>query len=63
MLAGTDLLIAGNNLERNPDALAQGIRAIQTLLDQGRISEERIRASLRRIDLLLQFVTGGEIQV
>ena len=59
VLAGADLLIVGNNLERNPDALAQGMAAIQELLDQGRISEERIRSSLRRIDLLLQFITRG----
>ena len=59
VLAGADLLIVGNNLERNPNALAQGIAAVQELLDQGRISEGRIRASFRRIDLLLQFVSRG----
>lgn len=57
VLAGADLLIVGNNLERNPNALEQGMEAIQEILDQGRINEERIRASLRRIELLLQFVT------
>ena len=55
VLAGADLLIVGNNLERNPDALEQGVRAVQDLLDQGRISEERVRASLRRVELLLHF--------
>jgi beta-N-acetylhexosaminidase len=60
VLAGTDLLIVGNNLERNPDALELGVQAVQELLDQGKVSEERILASLRRIDLLLQFVTRGE---
>ena len=55
VLAGADLLIVGNNLERNPDALQQGIQAVQELLDQGRISEKRIRASLQRVELLLQF--------
>lgn len=61
VLAGTDLLIVGNNLERDPDALEQGIAAIQELLDQGRVSEERIQESLRRIDLLLQFCTRREL--
>ncbi|MCW5214185.1 beta-N-acetylhexosaminidase, partial [Desulfobulbus sp. US5] len=42
VLAGADLLIVGNNLERNPDALEQGVQAVQELLDQGRISEKRI---------------------
>ncbi|MCI5140104.1 MAG: glycoside hydrolase family 3, partial [Candidatus Electrothrix sp. AR1] len=55
VIAGADLLIVGNNLERNPDALQQGIQAVQELLDQGRISEKRLRASLQRIELLLQF--------
>ncbi|MCI5210735.1 MAG: hypothetical protein D3910_18550 [Candidatus Electrothrix sp. ATG2] len=60
VLAGADLLIVGNNLERNPGALEQGIAAIEELLDQGRISEERIQASLQRVDLLLQFILRGK---
>ncbi len=55
VLAGADLLIVGNNLERNPDALEQGVQAVQELLDQGRISEKRIHASLQRVELLLHF--------
>ncbi|XOF34829.1 MAG: beta-N-acetylhexosaminidase [Candidatus Electrothrix sp. YB6] len=60
--AGADLLIVGNNLVRNPDALDQGVAAIQELLDQGLVSEERLEQSLQRIQRLLQvnrlFVDG-----
>ncbi len=55
VLAGADLLIVGNNLERNPDALEQGVQAVQELLDQGRISEKHIQASLQRVEVLLHF--------
>ncbi len=52
--AGADLLIVGNNLVRNPDALDQGVAAIQELMDQGLVSEERLEQSLQRIERLLQ---------
>lgn len=54
VLAGADLLIVGNNLERNPDALKQGVAAVEELLDQRVISKDRIQASLQRVDTLLR---------
>lgn len=52
VLAGVDVLVVGNNLAPQDDVVSQGIEAIQDLLDQGRISEERILASLARISAL-----------
>ena len=45
VLAGVDLLIVGNNLVREHDIVARGTRAIEELLDNGRCSEDRIRAA------------------
>lgn len=58
VLAGADLLIIGNNLVRNPDALAQGIAAIEELLASGTVDSSRIQASLLRIAELKQKITG-----
>ena len=58
VLAGTDLLIVGNNLLRHPDALAEGIATVAELLAQGMLDEERIRASLARIAHLKQQING-----
>lgn len=58
VLAGADLLIVGNNLVRNPDALNEGIAAVQELLDNGAATEERIQASLRRIAELKEKING-----
>ncbi len=49
VLAGIDVLVIGNNLALHEDAVTTGIKAIQSLLDRGKISEGRIRASLARI--------------
>ncbi|WP_417911207.1 glycoside hydrolase family 3 protein [Candidatus Electronema sp. PJ] len=54
VLAGADLLIVGNNLVRSPNALAEGIAAIQELLEQGLIEEAQVQASLGRIATLKQ---------
>ncbi len=58
VLAGADLLIVGNNLSRRPEALAEGIAAVQELLDQGLIAEERIMASLARTAALQDNLKG-----
>lgn len=58
VLAGVDLLVVGNNLVRQKDALADGIRAIGKLIDDGRIDERRLLASLRRIRHLKQKIAG-----
>jgi beta-N-acetylhexosaminidase len=52
VLAGADLLIIGNNLQRRPDALAEGMAVVQELLAQGAVDKKRIQASLARIAAL-----------
>ncbi|MGR0480832.1 MAG: glycoside hydrolase family 3 protein [Candidatus Electronema sp. V4] len=61
VLAGADMLIVGNNLSRRPEALAEGAAAVQELLDQGLIEEERIRTSLARIAALHDKLKGERI--
>lgn len=58
VLAGADLLIVGGNLSRSPEALAEGVSAVQELLDQGLLTEERIRTSLARITALHDKLKG-----
>uniref|UniRef100_UPI004055F540 glycoside hydrolase family 3 N-terminal domain-containing protein n=1 Tax=Candidatus Electronema sp. TaxID=2698783 RepID=UPI004055F540 len=58
VLAGADVLIVGNNLSRSPEALAEGVSAVQEVLDQGLITAERIRTSLARITALHDKLKG-----
>ena len=60
ILAGADLLIVGNNLNRSPSALAEGVAAVQELLDQGLIAGERVRASLARLSALHNKLKGEQ---
>ena len=60
VLAGADLLIVGNNLQRRPDALAEGIAAVQELLDKGAVTIERIQSSLQRIAKLKAKINGEQ---
>ncbi len=58
VLAGVDLLIVGNNLERNQDALAIGRHCIEDMLDRGEIDEDYIEAALVRIRTLKNKISG-----
>ncbi len=58
VLAGVDMMVVGNNLQRSEDALAQGIAAIEELLDKGLIDADSIKASLQRIGELKQKIQG-----
>lgn len=58
LLAGVDLIIICNVLAREEDAVGRGIRAVKELLAAGRISEQRLRDSLRRIAILKQKIRG-----
>jgi beta-N-acetylhexosaminidase len=49
VMAGVDVLVVGNNLVAHPEAVQQGVRAINELLDSGRVERARIHASLARI--------------
>ena len=51
-LAGADMLLAGNNLLDQPDALEEGTAALAELLREGRVSEERVAASIARVEAL-----------
>lgn len=50
--AGVDLLIIGNNLDYDPDALARIIPAIRLAIDSGKLSEERINEAWERVQQL-----------
>ncbi|MFZ5797097.1 MAG: beta-N-acetylhexosaminidase [Desulfobulbus sp.] len=58
LLAGVDLIIVCNVLAWEENAVAGGIRAVEDLLAAGRISEQRLRDSLRRIAILKQKIGG-----
>jgi len=58
VLAGVDVLVVGNNLSPVEDAVEEGIRAIEALLDSGRIDAHHIRRSLARIALFKEKITG-----
>lgn len=58
LLAGVDMMIAGNNLIREQDVVQRGIRAVAELIGSGRISEDAVRASLDRITVLKRKIAG-----
>ena len=49
LVAGVDILAYGNNLDFDPDIAPKFIRIAKQMLDEGRISMERIDASVTRI--------------
>ena len=50
--AGVDMLVFGNNLSYNEHCVEQTIDIIHRLVKQGRVSEERINESWRRVSML-----------
>ena len=50
--AGTDLFCLGNNLIYDPDYITKSIGAICELIDSGKITKERIKESIHRIDTM-----------
>lgn len=53
--AGVDILVFGNNLVDYDEELARRtIKTIRQLLDEGKVSEERLRQSYRRVTALKQ---------
>jgi len=58
VLAGVDVLVVGNNLGNQENAVEQGIEAILALLDQGKVSVDHIQSSLNRIHTLKQKIAG-----
>ncbi len=58
VLAGVDLLVIGNNLAHQKDALSAGIKCIEKMLDRGEMDADYIKASLERISRLQQKTAG-----
>ncbi len=50
--AGVDMLVFGNNLSYNEHCVEQTIDIIHRLVKQGRVNEERINESWRRVSML-----------
>ena len=50
--AGIDLFCLGNNLIYDPDYIPKSISAICDLIDSGKITKERIKESINRIDAI-----------
>ncbi len=60
VLAGVDILVVGNNLKNQENAVGQGIEAIVELLDQEKVSPERIQDSIDRIQTLKHKIAGEQ---
>ncbi len=60
ILAGVDIILVSNNLDYNPEVVPTTISQVAGLVKAGRITEERINASYRRIMALKSrlFATG-----
>ena len=58
VMAGVDMLVIGNNLCNQENAVVEGIDAITELLEQGRVSEDRIQQSIKNIWCLKQKIGG-----
>jgi beta-N-acetylhexosaminidase len=58
VLAGVDLMIVGNNLEHREDVLEVGTKCIEDMLDRGEIDADYIEASLHRIAILKEKISG-----
>lgn len=58
VLAGVDLLLIGNNLVRETDVVARGIKAVEQLLDGKDLDGERLTAVMRRITVLKGKISG-----
>ncbi|WP_297640786.1 glycoside hydrolase family 3 protein [Caldilinea sp.] len=52
VIAGVDVIAIGNNLTYDPDVAGRVIDVLTTAVQDGRLSLERIDASIRRIDAL-----------
>ncbi len=60
VIAGVDVLVVGNNLGHQEDALEQGIQAIEELLETNTISEQQIVNSLKRIEKFKKKIKGEQ---
>ncbi len=58
IIAGVDMLVIGNNLCNQENAVEEGIEAVTELLEQGRVTEDRIQQSIKNIWCLKQKIGG-----
>jgi len=58
VLAGVDLLVVGNNLERSGNVLGRGVRAVEELLERGDVAEESIAGAIARVKALKKKIEG-----
>jgi beta-N-acetylhexosaminidase len=58
VLAGVDIVVIGNNLDPREDVLQVALRAVNDLLDSGRIDHNRVQLSIDRINSLKAALTG-----
>jgi beta-N-acetylhexosaminidase len=59
ILAGVDILLVSNNLSYDPEVVPRTISLVAELIRAGRITEERINESYRRITTLKSWLAGG----
>jgi len=59
ILAGVDILLVSNNLSYDPEVVPRTISLVAELIRAGRITEERINESYRRITALKSWLAGG----
>lgn len=57
-VAGVDMLVVGNNLDNQEDAVEEGVKAITALLHSGKITEERLHQSIDRVQLFKKKIAG-----
>lgn len=55
--AGSDILLFGNNLEYEPDIASKALKIINQLLEEGKITRERLEQSVRRIQTFKKEIT------
>ena len=56
LAAGVDMIVVGNNLEYNENAVRDGVRAVLEGLATGKISEARVAEALARIERAKQLL-------
>lgn len=59
ILAGVDILLVSNNLSYDPEVVPKTISLVSGLIRAGKITEERINESYRRIMALKSWLAGG----
>ncbi|WP_028579207.1 glycoside hydrolase family 3 protein [Desulfogranum japonicum] len=59
VLAGVDVLVVGNNLGFQDNALKEGVNAVLELIDNGKIDEHRVQQSIQKIRQFKERIKGA----